>query len=144
MPFEINRASVWAGELQDHPGALAEALGGLQRAGVNLEFVILRPTAPMSHLGVLFVAPIAGTAQERAATAEATREGKDRVHYPDGAVVPACMEACPTGAITFGDANAPGSKVAALAAHPRAMRLLEALGVKPAISYLTKVRNDKA
>ena len=41
----------------------------------------------------------------RAATAEATRDGKDRKHYPDGAVVPACMEACPTGAITFIDAN---------------------------------------
>ena len=65
-------------------------------------------------------------------------------HLPDGAVVPACMEACPTGAITFGDVNAPGSRVAALAAHPRAMKLLDALGVKPSISYLTKVRNDKA
>ncbi len=54
------------------------------------------------------------------------------------------MEACPTGAITFGEANAPGSKVAALAAHPRAMKLLEAVNVKPSISYLTKVRNDKA
>jgi len=58
--------------------------------------------------------------------------------------VPACMEACPTGAITFGDVNHPGSRVAALAAHPRAMRLLDALGVKPSISYLTKVRHDKA
>ena len=78
------------------------------------------------------------------AQAAATREGKDKTHFPDGAVVPACMEACPTGAITFGDVNAPGSKVAALAAHPRAMRLLEAIGVKPSVSYLTKVRNDKA
>ena len=80
----------------------------------------------------------------RGATAQATVEGKKKDHYPDGAVVPACMEACPTGAITFGDVNAPGSRVAALAAHPRAMRLLDALGVKPSISYLTKVRNDKA
>ncbi len=78
------------------------------------------------------------------AQAAATREGKDKVHFPDGAVVPACMEACPTGAITFGDVNAPGSKVAALAASPRAMKLLEAINVKPSISYLTKVRNDKA
>jgi molybdopterin-containing oxidoreductase family iron-sulfur binding subunit len=78
------------------------------------------------------------------AQASATREGKDKVHFPDGAVVPACMEACPTGAITFGDVNAPGSKVAALAASPRAMKLLEAINVKPSISYLTKVRNDKA
>ena len=80
----------------------------------------------------------------REARAEATRDGKKKDHFPDGAVVPACMEACPTGAITFDDVNAPGSQVAALAAHPRAMRLLEAVNVKPSISYLTKVRNDKA
>ncbi len=80
----------------------------------------------------------------RAATSEATRTGQQKDHYPDGAVVPACMEACPAGAITFGDVNNAGSRVAALAAHPRAMKLLDALGVKPSISYLTKVRNDKA
>ena len=80
----------------------------------------------------------------RAARSEATRNGGDKDHLPEGAVVTACMEACPTGAITFGDLNAPGSKVAAQAAHPRAMRLLDAVGVKPSISYLTKVRNDKA
>jgi molybdopterin-containing oxidoreductase family iron-sulfur binding subunit len=80
----------------------------------------------------------------RAAGSEAVREGKSKDHFPDGAVVPACMEACPTGAITFGDVNHPGSRIAALAAHPRAMRLLDAVGVKPSISYLTKVRHDKA
>jgi molybdopterin-containing oxidoreductase family iron-sulfur binding subunit len=80
----------------------------------------------------------------RAAGSEAIREGRSKDHFPDGAVVPACMEACPTGAITFGDVNHPGSRVAALAAGPRAMRLLDALGVKPSISYLTKVRHDKA
>jgi len=80
----------------------------------------------------------------RAAGAQATRDGKTKEHFPDGAVVPACMEACPTGAITFGDVNNPGSRVASMAAHPRAMRLLDAVGVKPSISYLTKVRHDKA
>jgi molybdopterin-containing oxidoreductase family iron-sulfur binding subunit len=80
----------------------------------------------------------------RSARAEATRDGQPKEHLPEGAVVPACMEACPTGAITFGDAHAPNSRVAALAAHPRAMRLLESIGVKPSVSYLTKVRNDKA
>jgi Fe-S-cluster-containing dehydrogenase component/anaerobic selenocysteine-containing dehydrogenase len=80
----------------------------------------------------------------RAARSEATREGKNKDHFADGAVVPACMEACPSGAITFGDVNAPGSRVAALAADPRAMKLLDALGVKPSVSYLAKVRNDKA
>jgi Fe-S-cluster-containing dehydrogenase component/anaerobic selenocysteine-containing dehydrogenase len=80
----------------------------------------------------------------RAARSAATSAGQSKDHFADGAVVPACMEACPTGAITFGDVNAPGSRVAALAANPRAMRLLDAVGVKPSISYLTKVRHDKA
>lgn len=80
----------------------------------------------------------------RAVRSEATRTGQGKDHFADGAVVPACMEVCPTKAITFGDINAPGSRVAALSADPRAMRLLEAVGVKPSISYLARVRNDKA
>jgi molybdopterin-containing oxidoreductase family iron-sulfur binding subunit len=80
----------------------------------------------------------------RAARAEATRDGRSKDHFADGEVVPACMEACATGAITFGDRHAPGAKVAELATHPRAMKLLDSLGVKPSVSYLTKVRNDKA
>jgi len=78
----------------------------------------------------------------RAARAEATRDGRSKDHFADGEVVPACMEACPAGAITFGDAHAPGARVAELAEHPRAMKLLESLDVKPSVSYLTKVRND--
>jgi molybdopterin-containing oxidoreductase family iron-sulfur binding subunit len=79
----------------------------------------------------------------REATAEATRDERPGL-IPDGAVVPACMESCPTGAITFGDVNDKNSKVYALTKSPRAMRLLDLVGVKPAISYLTKVRNDKS
>ena len=80
----------------------------------------------------------------RLARAEAIRNGADPDHLPDDAVVPACMEACPSKAITFGNLHAQGSRVAAQASSPRAMRLLDSVGVKPAISYLTKVRNDKA
>jgi molybdopterin-containing oxidoreductase family iron-sulfur binding subunit len=80
----------------------------------------------------------------RDASARAIREGRGRDRFADGEVVPACMESCPTGAIVFGDVNNPDSRVRSLAGSPRAMRLLEALGVEPSISYLTKVRNDKA
>ena len=78
------------------------------------------------------------------ARAEARRNGGDPDALPDEAVVPACMEACPSRAITFGNLHAKDSRVAAQAASPRAMKLLDSVGVKPAISYLTKVRNDKA
>jgi molybdopterin-containing oxidoreductase family iron-sulfur binding subunit len=77
----------------------------------------------------------------REARAHATRQGQPG-KIPDGQVVTACGEACPTGAIVFGDLNDPKSKVRSLVDSPRAMRLLEFLGVKPSVSYLTRVRND--
>ncbi|MEO8682051.1 MAG: hypothetical protein ABI665_23595, partial [Vicinamibacterales bacterium] len=79
-----------------------------------------------------------------AARADAAREGRSKNQLADGAVVPACMEVCPTGAISFGNVNDPTSRIAAAAAAPRAMKLLEGIGVKPSISYLTRVRNDQA
>lgn len=77
----------------------------------------------------------------REARANATREGRKLV-IRDGEVVPACMEACPTGAIVFGNINDPAARVRPLVDSPRAMRLLQTIGVKPSISYLTRVRND--
>ncbi len=77
----------------------------------------------------------------REARAEAIRTGSPGV-LAEGTVVPACVESCPADAIVFGDINDPHSRVSKLAADPRAMRLLDSTGVKPVISYLTKVRND--
>ena len=69
-------------------------------------------------------------AQEQAA-AEGRRE------LEPGQYVPACAEACPNGAITFGDLLDPDSEVARLARSPEAFRLLEALGTEPKVSYLS-------
>jgi Fe-S-cluster-containing dehydrogenase component/anaerobic selenocysteine-containing dehydrogenase len=80
----------------------------------------------------------------REARAENQRLGKSKDEFDDGTVVPACMEVCPTGAIVFGDVNDPKHRVHGLSKDPRAMRILESVNVKPAISYLTKVRNDKS
>ncbi len=59
----------------------------------------------------------------------------------DGEIVTACQQACPTGAITFGDLNDPKSRVAALAADSRNYVLLEELNIRPRLSYLAKVTN---
>jgi molybdopterin-containing oxidoreductase family iron-sulfur binding subunit len=55
-----------------------------------------------------------------------------------GDYVPACVETCPTGAMYFGDLDDPHSEVARLAESPRAFRLLEELGTKPKVIYLSK------
>lgn len=72
-------------------------------------------------------------AQERA-----RYQGKDPNHLEEGAYIPACAEACPTGAITFGDLNNPNHKVFKLSQSKYAFRLLEKLGTKPQVYYLSK------
>ena len=56
----------------------------------------------------------------------------------DGDYLPACVESCPAEAMFFGDLDDPRSIVARLAAGPRAFRLLEELGTKPKVIYLSK------
>jgi molybdopterin-containing oxidoreductase family iron-sulfur binding subunit len=59
----------------------------------------------------------------------------------DGEVVPACAQACPSGAIVFGNVRDPASRVAAAKQDPRGYHLLEDLNVRPAVTYLAQVRH---
>jgi len=59
----------------------------------------------------------------------------------DGEVVSACMQVCPTRAITFGDLNDASSAVARQRALPQHYALLGELGTRPRTTYLSKVRN---
>ncbi len=65
MAYAVEKVDVWAGEIKDKPGAVAEKLQALSDAGANLEFVIARRDKPGK--GVLFLAPLKGAPQERAA-----------------------------------------------------------------------------
>ncbi len=59
----------------------------------------------------------------------------------DGEMVPACAQACPAYAITFGRLDDPDSRVSKLMKNGRAYRLLEEFGTEPRIYYLTGVTN---
>jgi len=57
----------------------------------------------------------------------------------DGEVVTACMQTCPTGALTFGSLMDPDSRVRRLVDDPRAYQVMGYLNTKPAVIYLKKV-----
>jgi MoCo/4Fe-4S cofactor protein with predicted Tat translocation signal len=59
----------------------------------------------------------------------------------DGDIRTACQQACPAGAIAFGDLNDRNSHVTRLAHDGRQYRVLEDLNVGPAVHYLKIVRN---
>ena len=73
---------------------------------------------------------------------KARREGR-KGELRDGEVVPACMAACPSKAIVFGNVLDSASNVSRTGKSPRAMKILEITNVIPSIAYLTKVRNEK-
>jgi len=66
---------------------------------------------------------------------------KENRRIAEGEVVPACVQACPTKAIAFGDINDPKSQVAQLKAQARNYSLLEDLNVRPRTTYLGRLRN---
>lgn len=59
----------------------------------------------------------------------------------DGDIQTACMQACPAGAIIFGDMNNKQAKLTDLFADQRNYNLLEEVHTLPSVGYLTKVRN---
>ncbi len=64
-------------------------------------------------------------------------EAEGRKTLKEEEYIPACAEACPAGAITFGDLNNPNHKVSQLIKSERAFRLLERLNTKPKVYYLS-------
>ncbi len=66
----------------------------------------------------------------------AKKEGRE---VADGELQPACVQACPTEALVFGDSNDPESRASKLSHDPRRYILLEHTGTEPNVVYLKKV-----
>ena len=54
----------------------------------------------------------------------------------DGEIIPACVQACPTEALVFGNSKDPNSRVSKLIRNPRRYRVLEYLNTRPSVTYL--------
>ncbi len=59
----------------------------------------------------------------------------------DGDIKSACQQACPAGAIAFGDLNDPESEVSKWSAIDRNYKLLSEIGTRPRTSFLARIRN---
>jgi molybdopterin-containing oxidoreductase family iron-sulfur binding subunit len=59
----------------------------------------------------------------------------------DGEIATACQQACPAGAIVFGDVNDPRSRVARLKASALNYGILADLNTRPRTTYLAEIRN---
>jgi hypothetical protein len=114
MAYSVKKVEVWAGEIADRPGGLADKIQSLSNAGANLEFIIARRAADKPGTGVVFVTPIKGAKQKSAAqgTGLASTDSLHsvRVEGPDKAGLGAKM----TQAISEAGINLRGLSAAAL------------------------------
>jgi hypothetical protein len=67
VALNVTRADVWAAGIEDRPGGLAGKLAALAEAGAQLEFVIARRASERPGAGVVFLTPLKGAVQIRAA-----------------------------------------------------------------------------
>jgi hypothetical protein len=74
MGFKLDRVHVWSGEIEDQAGGMASKLALLAQAGANLEYIFTRRQPDKPGTGVLFIAPVSGPVQVRAAKAAGLNE----------------------------------------------------------------------
>jgi hypothetical protein len=74
MSFKLDRVHVWAGEVLDQAGGVAAKLAMLAQAGTNLEYIYTRRQPDKPGTGVLYVAPVSGPLQSRAAQSAGLHE----------------------------------------------------------------------
>jgi hypothetical protein len=67
MGFKLDRVHVWSGEVADQAGGVAAKLSLLAQAGCNLEYIYTRRQPDKPGTGILYVAPLTGPMQIRAA-----------------------------------------------------------------------------
>src|SRR5262249_6044518 len=79
MGFKLDRVHVWSGEIEDQAGGMVGKLAPLAQAGANLQYISTRRQPNKPGTGILYVAPVTGPAQVRAARAAGLRETHETV-----------------------------------------------------------------
>ena len=87
MPLKVTKVEVWAVEIRDEPGGLADVLSAVAQAGGSLDCVIARRQADKFRAGVVFLTPIKGKKVEQAAKTIGAEHAEElatlRIEGPD-------------------------------------------------------------
>lgn len=95
-----------------------------------IERMVLNPDVVMRERGVMEKCTFCA---QRIQAARIEGKGGDKA-------MTACQQSCPSQAILFGNGADPNSPIAALKQEPRAFQVLAELGVRPSITYLSRIR----
>jgi hypothetical protein len=79
MSFKMDRVHVWAVEVKDEPGGVAAKLARLAESGANLDYVHTQRLPERPGVGILYVAPLSGSEQIKAAKATGMHEASDPI-----------------------------------------------------------------
>ena len=129
-PFKVRRFNWW--NLNENPKFSSNP------SQMDYGRMVLNPDVVVRSRGVMEKCSMC---QQRLQAGK-TAAKKSGAPLKDGAIKVACQQACPTKAITFGDANDAEAAISKARSDDRNYYLLEELGVKPNVSYLVKVRNE--
>ena len=107
--------------------------------GDEIKRMVLNPDVVVRQRGVVEKCTMC-VQRIQAGKLQAKAEGRQ---LKDGEIQLACEQACPTGAIVFGDTNMPDARIVKLFDDDRSYGLLEELHTLPSVVYMTKVRNKE-
>jgi len=79
MSFKMHRVHVWSAEVDDAPGGISGKLAMLANAGANLEYVYTQRLLEKPGMGIIYVAPLTGTEEIKAAKAVGLTEAHDPI-----------------------------------------------------------------
>lgn len=129
-PYKVRRFN-WFNYVEYH------RFKGLNPAQDDIGRMVLNPDVTVRARGVMEKCSMcAQRIQDGKLTAK-----KSGTTIVDGAIKTACQQACPTDAIIFGDLLNVESKVAKMEKDGRKFEVLENVGSRPSVFYMTKVWN---
>jgi predicted amino acid-binding ACT domain protein len=73
MALKVTKVDVWAGDLIDKPGGLADVLEQLSRGGESIDFLIARRSDKHVKVGKVFVTPVTSRKGKEAASRASLR-----------------------------------------------------------------------